>query len=356
MGQSVARPLNTGERLAFYELPLFVLSLFAIGGLLLPGYSKHIAGWPLVLGLVFVAMPHGAVDLQVLRRLYPAAGIRGVARPFALYVSAIAALAALFCLAAETALLLFGVASAIHFGMADVRDVEKRGGLRLERRTRLAAATARGGLLMALPFLFSTAASLEVVARVLEIAGNGPIDWDPNRVRGLALAVGLFAILTLGFLWAGLLARGASRTVGIDILELGVLAFTFRLLHPLFAMGLYVLLWHSWRHVHTLARYFGSGPGDRRVDGIPRTLLRLHVFSLPLLLPTLAMFGLLAWLRLDDWSSESLAALSIALFVVVTPPHHLLVERLHRSVPDAAGGEVAAACGKQDSRLAFSET
>jgi hypothetical protein len=106
-----------------------------------------------------------------------------------------------------------------------------------------------------------------------------------------------------------------------------VLGCCFLLLEPLFAMGLYLLAWHSWRHLWVLADHLPAETTSR--SGVNRlaSIIRFHVLALPLHLPTVVVFLFVAWWRLDTWSSESLAALAITIYAVVTLPHHLLVER-----------------------------
>jgi Brp/Blh family beta-carotene 15,15'-monooxygenase len=136
--------------------------------------------------------------------------------------------------------------------------------------------------------------------------------------------------------------RNDGRVACLEAVETGVICLSFLFLHPLFAIGLYVLCWHSWRHLYSLSRFLPSAKSDGSGKDLIGAICRLHIESLPLLIPTIVAYVALAWWRLDVWSSEELAALTIALFVVVTLPHHLLVERLFRyghRHPAGAGGD-----------------
>jgi hypothetical protein len=72
----------------------------------------------------------------------------------------------------------------------------------------------------------------------------------------------------------------------------------------------------------------GTRPGTLRF--FP-SIMQLHLQSLPLLVPTIVVFAGVAWWRLEEFTSGTLAALTITFFVVVTVPHHLLVEKMAAS-------------------------
>ena len=212
--------------------------------------------------------------------------------------------------------------------MADSRDTETRSSGPPNSLVTKTAGLARGTLILALPFAVSPAASWQVFADVLAIVGRGVSLTPPLLVQQTALlACGLAALVHL-FLTAWRLRQGYKEAATLEAIETATITAAFLVLHPLFAMGLYVIAWHSWRHMQPLSQFFAA---DQRAYGyheIARSIAKLHVYSLPLLIPTLLVFGVAGWWRLDAWTSEAMAALTITIFVVVTLPHHLLVEEL----------------------------
>ena len=58
-------PIRPAERHLFFDGPLVLISAFVLVELLVPGMSAFFAGWPIVISLFLVGMPHGAADLAV---------------------------------------------------------------------------------------------------------------------------------------------------------------------------------------------------------------------------------------------------------------------------------------------------
>ncbi len=327
---------SSSDRVLFGLLPPVVLASVALADLAF-GFSTSYAGWPFLVSLVLIGMPHGAGDLVVNGRLAGRRSWSGYLRVFTTYVALMVVTLAAFVAWPLTTLLLFGVVTALHFGTADVEDLRGRGDRELaDLATRLPAVLARGTLIIALPFAVQPVASLQVVADVAGLVGGTVPAATADAVQSWAwMAVGL-----AGLCWAGTLlvraAEGRLRDATTDAGEVGVLALAFSVLNPLFAMGLYFLGWHSWRHTRHLHRFLDD---DERFDF--GGFARLHTRALPLLVPTLAAAAAVTWWSGLGWSATSLATVSIAAFVVVTPPHHLVVERLHARLRTDTGDDVA---------------
>jgi Brp/Blh family beta-carotene 15,15'-monooxygenase len=222
----------------------------------------------------------------------------------------------------------FAVLSGVHFGLADARALDERGGKTTPRATTLFSATARGSLILALPFFVDPGAAMEVYADILMIVGGTVLLLDLQLVRTVAGAILAIAAVALVVAAIGRYRNGQTSAASTEIIETAVITFAFITLHPLFAIGLYFLAWHSWRHMYPLSQVFGPARARSTAASWLRSVLSLHWHALPLLIPTWVIFVFLAVWRLETWSSAHLAALVIAMFVVVTLPHHLLVERV----------------------------
>ncbi len=321
--------MTSAERRVFYDSSLLILTLFVGVELSHPGLSKAYAGWPLIASLFLAGMPHGAVDLAIARRLRKHHGLLG--SRFGAYLAVLGLSAAFFAAAPLTAAGLFFVLSGVHFGLADARALDLRCGLHSPPVETALAAFVRGSLIISLPFLFHASESLQVVSNVVAVAGLSA-DWlSPSTTMLLAAAAVSVAVAALVPLSALRLGRRDGSPLATELGETAVLVAAFYFLHPLFAVGLYVAVWHSWRHLHATARFFRQGQSLSNIKECAQAVGGLHIRSLPLLVPTVAAFWSLAWLQLDSWAPEQLAALMIALFVVLTLPHHILVERLFRT-------------------------
>ena len=153
---------------------------------------------------------------------------------------------------------------------------------------------------------------------MLTILGESGFVVDATAVRTLAatfLSGAIAACVVVVF------ARFRSRNMEgavMDVMEIVTIVAAFAILHPLFAMGLYLLTWHSWRHMLAVRPLLMRVDSDGNHPSWSKLFVRLHIASLPLLLPTLTIFLTLAWWRLDTTSVYGLAAVAIAIFAVVT--------------------------------------
>jgi Brp/Blh family beta-carotene 15,15'-monooxygenase len=223
----------------------------------------------------------------------------------------------------------FLLLSGIHFGLADARELDQRTGVRSPRALWVSSAVLRGSLLIALPFASRPSASLAVFADVLHLVGRPPAaPWNAEQVGTLATLVLVAVSVGLLLLTAARLRQSQRRTAARELLETMLLGGAFLLLHPLFAIGFYVLAWHSWRHMGPLLRFFQPEAAPSSRAGLVRRIAWLHVQALPLLVPTWAIFAAVAWWQIGTWDPSRLAALTVATFAVVTLPHHLLVEAM----------------------------
>ncbi len=325
---ATANSYSSIERRLFFQAPLLIIAGLAATEWLLPGYSSRIAAFPLLLSLFVVGMPHGAVDLAVHQRLASTRGFIRSLRSFAGYTFVLAVSLACFLAAPNLALLLFLVLSGLHFGFADARDLEKRVNA-TSKTTTTVAALVRGGLLVSLLFAFWPAAAGNVFAQVVELTGSSSDVWRSATIGTVAAGIVTLAVIGHAWLTVRRVVERQTQIALVEFLETVVLILAFWLLHPLFAIGAYVLFWHSWRHLRVLSALFDGSSSRRTLKQCFQSVVQLHVRSLPLLIPTIAVLGMIAVLRPDTRTLDGLAALTIATFAVVTLPHHLLIERLH---------------------------
>lgn len=299
--------------------PILLLTLVLIE-LQLP-FSVALAGWPFSLSLVVIGLPHGAVDLAVSSRLRGASTWLESLRGFADYTFLLVlVLAAAFAFPTPV-VLAFAILSAWHFGSADELDLNESVGK--SNRFNWLVAAARGSLVLALPFVCHPTDSSDVANRLLLLFGSDDTTAYETIVTPVSVGILCLAfVVLLGELFIRI-RGGALYYAGILCLEIGSLVAAFAVLHPLFAMGAYFLCWHSWRHTRRLIRLM-----EGESTSIHRGLWRLHLRSLPLLIPTLAVIAaVLAWV-LPHATIPEIAVVALAVFVVVTPPHQMLIARL----------------------------
>ena len=308
------------DRTMFGLLPPILLPVLAIIELRYP-FSVALAGWPFSLSLILIGLPHGAVDLAVSSRLSGATTWSASFRGFVGYIILLVlVLAAAFTL--PTAVIVaFGLMSAWHFGTADVLDLNESVANNSHESWLVAAA--RGSFVLSLPFVFHPTSTCEVANRLLQMFGSNGANVSESIVTPVFVAILCLAFAVLFVEWCLRISSGDTHYAGILLLEIASLVAAFAILHPLFAMGSYFLCWHSWRQTRRLILLM-----EGESVSINRSVMLLHVRSLPLLIPTLLVVAAVLTWALPNATIYDLAVVALAVFVVVTPPHQILISRL----------------------------
>lgn len=328
---------------AFRRLPLaLMLGLSMIGFACGPGWSTRIAAWPWLVSLVVVGLPHGAADLAVSRMRLHGGPLVGRAM---VYMMLMAGAAAAFTLAPAATLATFVGLSGWHFG-ASHAESQMPSGSRIPARLLGLAAVGRGGFVLGVPLAAWPAATADVAAAVIAIAG-GAVPCTPDIIRRLGLTLVATACVALGAEAFACRRRpaaiGRACAAAGDLAVIGLLGLTT---DPLFAVGIYFLCWHAWRQMRPLAAAIG-GAEPHGWRSLAVALVAIHAAALPLLVPTWVTLAALSWLLPEGrlaHSGRGLAILSLAVYVVVTPAHDLL-NRLDWRRPRDASSRVAAAGG-----------
>ena len=297
--------------------------------LLAPTVVERYALGPLLLGIVLIGLPHGALDHLVPARI----GLAWARRPLplagflALYLAAVAAYGLLWWTAPAVAFVGFLVLTVWHWGQGDQRFLEIFLG---RRRTALAGSlvtiATRGALPILVPVAAFPAAADDLFGRATGTLGLDAAGWslgDP-RVR---IAVALFVLALLaGYLPTALRAARDRTGAWIDLGEVGLLTVVFTLVPAYASIGVYFLAWHSLRH---LARLLLLRPADAeavRRGRLARPVGRLAFDLLPITVAALAILaGLATWAGPNLTSVDDFVALYLVLISALTVPHAAVV-------------------------------
>lgn len=276
---------------------------------------------PWALSMLVLGLPHGALDPFVPFRLR---GEEVTAMRLGLfcvvYLGVAAVVIGVWALAPVTAAVGFVVLTWVHWGQGDVFALRALGwDAHLGSRWHLILAGAvRGALPMLVPLaaqpvayaevlgelvaLFDPVGSMDAAARVASAAGGAQI--------GLAGLFGGYA------LWGVVSAsrRGAWRSFGFDLGEIGVLALFFAVLPPLWSVGVYFCAWHALRHLARLEPIVA-----------PRRPGRLALLAMPATVGALILFVGLGWLIVEQPDAEAALAVYLVGIAAVTVPHVLVV-------------------------------
>jgi Brp/Blh family beta-carotene 15,15'-monooxygenase len=234
-----------------------ILAAAALCFALLPPMATETQVLLLALGVAILGLPHGALDIHLLRReMKGQPGFWSSAGLVAAYVIAALLVLVLWQLQPRVALLAFLLVSAVHFGQVDYPcgRIARRG------LPRLLQVLARGLIPIAVPSFFRAA---DTTALFNELLGL-PHALDETDVQGLA-RVGL-AVIGLGLMaevvgWVRSPER--RRLHAWNVITMGITIVLFIWAPPLIAFGLYFCLWHSAAHTIDLAGRLDSASPRR---------------------------------------------------------------------------------------------
>lgn len=287
---------------------------------LLLGMPGWLVALPFALSLFFCGMPHGAMDWYVHRRFF-GGGSLGISLLTFLPYTVLCVLCAVALVVAPVAYLAFFLLlTLLHFGRADAR---LRTGCASASIPETVRGVARAAAIVALPFAFQPVETGAAIARISALIG-GPATLPSTLVAILGVfgAVGIAVWL----IDAAATSRRKSSIAGL--LPLAVLA-TSALLPPLFSVGVWFLVWHALRECVVL--------GDMPSRPI-RSIVRTHMRSVPLMLPTLGLALTLGILASAPAGVLGLAAVTLTLYAIFTPAHHLLQELASAKEPQPGTG------------------
>lgn len=318
-------------------LPWLLLIAALLSSWLAPQLIEHYALYPLLVGIVLLGLPHGALDHVVPARMQLPWGRRIVPVSVYLlfYIAIAAAYFALWLYAALWAFVGFLAVTVLHWGHGDLRHMEifvgRSYGSLAERAVALVV---RGSLPILVPILAfpDTAESLYEHAA----AGLGVSPATIN-LNSLPVVNSLAVFLGVGLVAYIFIAARVSPEVGVlvaESLEIVVLLLFFLYTPAYFSVGLYFLAWHSLRH---LGRLLILSPQDARAVAHNRwskPLFRLVRDALPI---TMAAIGLLValyvWREDNVQSLEGFIAIYLVLISALTAPHMAVVALMDLAKP-----------------------
>lgn len=295
-------------------IPWLSVLLLLFLQLQLPNQLEHYGFVPLLIGIIFLGLPHGALDHLVPSRM----GIKWAQHPLgvsfflAIYVAIAVSFFALWFWQPSVAFTLFLAASIWHWGQGDLRFLE----LFLNRSPSalwgsLSSILLRGSLPIALPLLaFPETAQSLFNHMGISLGFNASFIISANHIT-----VGLVFLLVLSCLYMlnALLVSNNPLTLATDGLELVLLVVLFSTIPAYISVGVYFLLWHSLRH---LLRLLLLRPNDRVLIKKGRWLrcsLRLAKDLTPITLVALCfLFALYFFARDRVATTESFIALYLS--------------------------------------------
>ncbi len=284
-----AHASGDAPRVAF---PAVVVAAVAVSAILQPDAATQL----LIITPIAVALglPHGALDLEIAKRLYPLRSRMRVASFGLCYFSLAAGVAALWVAAPLLGLALFLAYSALHF------SDDWRCDLPLSQRLIVGAAVIGG------PVLWRPSEVADVFSAL-----TGAADGLDALVQVFAALGALASAAALGL---ALFQNGLKRAARIEIIALVSLAAAAP---PLFYFAIYFCALHSPRHLLRVAQV---------LDVSMSRALRL---AAPITVATIAGAAIAALVFVEaGWSADTAAArIMFVGLAALTIPHMALVDR-----------------------------
>jgi Brp/Blh family beta-carotene 15,15'-monooxygenase len=274
---------------------------------------------PWILSLVLIGLPHGALDHEVILRLWRpqppprwalAAGIAG-------YLFLAALVMAAWFAAPLTIFACFILLTWAHWGLGDLWWSWQRDPAYFTSSFHRAVfALWRGALPMLLPLVVDPQIYRQIAESISRLFSDSPanLGWF-NAISFRAILLG--CLLVVGFLEASL-ANRRSGTYLINASESFLLVVAFICLPPLVSIGFYFVFWHGLRHVLRLMR----------MEHL--SFWRFARRSAPATVSALILLVILTCAVLRRGHHPSFLAAYLALIAALTVPHSVVVAWMDR--------------------------
>jgi Brp/Blh family beta-carotene 15,15'-monooxygenase len=304
--------------------------------------------WPFVVGLIFLGLPHGALDhLAPLFILHKRLTVRYLAFFVLGYAALVLAYLVFWHVFPLAALVVFLLCSWLHWGQGDayflrVFDDQPAPSARPGRFLIWAV---RGGLPIILPPLAHPQAFAQVAGGILGWYG-GKSDWMlTGTERDAGFAVMFLAIA--GYLWQ---SRTLSKNAfWRDAGEIALLLAYFLVVPAILAVGVYFCVWHSARHIARLMLLDDADRVPLALGQIGRCVLRSAREALPMTLGALGFLaGLFWWQGRTHVGVGGFVFLYLSLIAALTFPHFLLVLWMDREEFGQHSGDPVVVGGRGD--------
>ncbi|MDG5766247.1 Brp/Blh family beta-carotene 15,15'-dioxygenase [Balneolales bacterium ANBcel1] len=269
--------------------------------------------WILLLAVVVVGIPHGAIDHIIAGKMFRLSD--SWRRKFwfnALYLGLMLIVVAVWLIHPVAGLMFFLIMSVYHFGQADMEDF-----LSPEARHSLWYVM-RGLFVVGLIVFTDTRVSFAIIAQATGLEPASVSSAVPEA--GLVIPL-LFAAYALVFGYAAATGRLARRRHFLyDSLLVGVV---FIVTGPIVGFAVYFALWHSTGHIMEMQRYL-----HRHKVAMP--LPAFYKAATPHTLISFIALGVLVGVVHVFAMDDRFVALMLILISVLTLPHMAIVDRMYR--------------------------
>lgn len=313
---------------------LLIMSWLAVCSLcifhvIFPQLTEQYGLYSLVVGIVFLGLPHGALDHLVPLRMGFAWGKKPLG--LGLYLLSYMAIAGvyfgLWLWQPLIAFVGFLLATVFHWGQGDVRFLEIF--LGRKRSSRWGAGVSillRGSLPMVLPILAFPETATSLYLNAVKGLGLSPLPLDlSSPIIVLSLTAYMLVLFTL-YIANAVKVSANTWALRMDIAELALLTLLFCTVPAYISVGIYFIAWHSLRHLARLI-ILKQEDADKLKQGVwSKPIKRLVLDLLPITLAAVGLLvGLYFWKAQHVTTLETFVALYLVLISALTKPHLVVV-------------------------------
>lgn len=286
---------------------------------------------PFLLSMVFLGLPHGAMDHIVPRMLEGVSKKKSVASIVLVYMVLGGLYAVLWLLSPILSLGLFILLTWFHWGQGDLYILREFGFERLTDSSlfRTCSLILRGGIPMLVPFIAHPEQYIWFLSSLLERFSTEVIIGDLLTADLRLVLLTFLGTLTAANFLKGFLRTSTQEDLKIwlyDNFEILLLWIFFIALPPLLALGIYFCFWHSVRHLARLSLVEDSRMRRNIIAGDWLNYLKkLGRNTIMITTISLLIFAFLSLFLIKDYTVLSVVAAYLVFISVVTLPHTIVV-------------------------------
>lgn len=287
--------------------------VFILGALFFPAVLNSAALWVVVLSVLVIGIPHGAIDHIMAAELYDLnQTLKDHLLFYASYLLVMIIIGALWIFLPEAGMALFLIISIYHFGQADMEEFL----IRHEPFNRLFY-FARGFLIIGLIIFSDPLTTYPIMADAMRIDTIVFSGFMPSATFSLWFIISVYFIISTAAVLTNRIED--ASTFIVDSL---LLTFFLLVTGPLIGFAVYFALWHSAGHINEMREFFE----DR---GKSLSVGKFYKKATPFTIVSIIGLALLLYINVQLNLENQFLSLMFILISVLTLPHMLIVEKMY---------------------------
>ena len=287
--------------------------VFILGALFFPAVLNSAALWVVVLSVLVIGIPHGAIDHIMAAELYDLnQTLKDHLLFYASYLLVMIVIGVLWIFLPEAGMALFLIISIYHFGQADMEEFL----IRHEPFNRLFY-FARGFLIIGLIIFSDPLTTYPIMADAMRIDTIVFSGFMPAATFSLWFIISVYFIISTAAVLTNRIED--ASTFIVDSL---LLTFFLLVTGPLIGFAVYFALWHSAGHINEMREFFE----DR---GKSLSVGKFYKKATPFTIVSIIGLALLLYINVQLNLENQFLSLMFILISVLTLPHMLIVEKMY---------------------------